>query len=263
MRDALRFLTTLPMGAGGGPPAPSSVQWFPFAGFVVGLGWTVSYAVANSQVGPFVAAAVVLVVDALLTGGLHLDALADVADGLASRRPPDEAIAIMRQPVVGAIGAAALVLVCVLRVSILVLAARAPEMLVVVPVAGRAAMALLLSRCEIRPGPSPPSASASTSAGAPASPGSLAAAFGRPDWRTTGITIGFAVLLVLTPALSSANPVRLGGLACLAVALVTAAWYARWWRGRFGELTGDGVGAGGLVAETLALLVLGLQLDRV
>ena len=43
---------------------------------------------------------------ALLTGGLHLDGLADFADGLGSRRPAAEALAIMKDSAIGALGAA-------------------------------------------------------------------------------------------------------------------------------------------------------------
>lgn len=245
MRDALRFLTTLPLRPAAGPPAPSSVRWFPLAGLVVGVTWALSYATTNRYLGPFVAAVVVLIADALLTGGLHLDAFADVADGVASRRPADEAIRIMREPQVGAVGAAGLVLACLLRASVLVLAARAPVALIAVPIAGRAAMALLLARTGAR------------------EDGSLAMAFHRPGRRPVLEATGLAVALVLTPALVGTNPVPFAGLIGLGVALATALGYGRWWRAKFGALTGDGIGACGLIAETLALVALGLQLDRV
>ncbi|MGH8902747.1 MAG: adenosylcobinamide-GDP ribazoletransferase [Egibacteraceae bacterium] len=245
MRDALRFLTTLPLEPADGPPASSSVRWFPIAGLVVGLTWALFFAVTNLYLGPFAAAAVVLIADGLLTGGLHLDAFADVVDGVASRRPADEAIRIMREPQVGAIGAAGLVLACLLRASLLVLAARAPVTLVAVPIVGRAAMALLLARVDAR------------------ADGSLAMAFRCSGLRPTLEAIGLAVALVLTPALARRNPVPFAGLVCIGVALAVALVYGRWWRAKFGGLTGDGVGACGFIAETLALVALGLQLDRV
>jgi adenosylcobinamide-GDP ribazoletransferase len=245
MRDALRFLTTLPFKPAAGPPDPSSVRWFPLAGLVIGLTWTLFFLATNLYLGPFVAAAVVLIADSLLTGGLHVDGFADVVDGVASRRPAAEAIRVMREPQVGAVGAAALVLACLLRVSLLVIAARAPVTLIAVPIAGRAAMALLLARVDVR------------------EDGSLAMAFRRSGrWRTIE-ALALAAVLVLIPALARRNPVPFAGLACLGMALVTALAYGRWWRAKFGALSGDGVGACGFIAETLALVVLGLQLDRV
>ncbi|MGH8931021.1 MAG: adenosylcobinamide-GDP ribazoletransferase, partial [Egibacteraceae bacterium] len=241
VRDALCFLTALPFGAPQGPPAAASVRWFPVVGLVIGAAWALCYVFVSRFFGPLVAAACVLVVDALITGALHLDAVADVADGVASRRPPDEAIAIMREPSVGAIGAAVLVLTCVLRFSALERAGAQAIALVAAPVAGRAAMALLLALVE------------------PRQDGSLAAAFfpasPRMKGRATVTALAAAVVCVLPPVVFGRDPMPVVGLA---VALAGAAGYAWWWRARFGPLTGDGVGAGGIFAETLALIALGI-----
>jgi adenosylcobinamide-GDP ribazoletransferase len=244
MRDALGFLTTLPVPPREGPPRPGSVRWFPLVGLVVGLAWAVAYAAVNLRLGPFVAAAVTLVVDAVVTGGLHLDATADVADGTASRKPADEAVRIMREPGIGALGAAALVLVCLVRVSVLTQFSFRAVSLIAVPVAGRAAMALILALVPARPD------------------GSLASAF-QAGRAATVQAIGLAAVLVLIQALAPDNPLPFAGLAVLAVALVTAAGYALWWRVRFGLLTGDGAGAGGMMAETIGLFALGVLLDSV
>src|SRR5262249_56950232 len=63
---------------------------------------------AGGHSGPrrLLAAALAIGVLALLTGGLHLDGLADTADGLGSRRLRDEALAIMRRSDIGSVRAA-------------------------------------------------------------------------------------------------------------------------------------------------------------
>ena len=59
---------------------------------------------------------------ALVTGGLHLDGLADLADGLGSRKSGAQALAIMKQPSIGAMGAIALVFVVLAEAGSLSLA---------------------------------------------------------------------------------------------------------------------------------------------
>jgi adenosylcobinamide-GDP ribazoletransferase len=59
---------------------------------------------------------------ALLTGGLHLDGLADFADGVGSRRPAPEALVIMKDSAIGALGAATLIFVVLIQAASLGLA---------------------------------------------------------------------------------------------------------------------------------------------
>jgi len=65
---------------------------------------------------PGLAAGIILVVMwEMLTGGIHLDGLADTADGLFSRRPRERKLEIMRDSRIGAMGAAALWAVLALK----------------------------------------------------------------------------------------------------------------------------------------------------
>lgn len=234
MRAAIRFLTIVPVGQAHDPPGSSVLVAFPIVGLLLGLAWGVTaHTIEHLELftSTAVAGAAVLLVDAILTGGLHLDALADVADGVASRRRGEEAVAIMRQPTVGAVGAAALILVCLLRYGLLITAVDFAVRLVAVPVAGRAAMVLVL---RVAP---PPQA------------GSLAAAFSRPGAPTLALA-GMLALAIVGVAAGVRGVFALGG------ALSAAAFYGLWWRRRFGAVSGDAVGAGGMLAETLALLVI-------
>jgi adenosylcobinamide-GDP ribazoletransferase len=111
---AFRFLTRLPVP---GPPLDvaelgRALAYFPVAGaalggLLAGAGWLLA-----PRLAPGVLAAVVVALLAALSGGLHLDGLADVADGLGGGHG-DRArtLAIMRDSRIGAFGAAALVLV--------------------------------------------------------------------------------------------------------------------------------------------------------
>jgi adenosylcobinamide-GDP ribazoletransferase len=229
---ALRFLTVLPVRGGHRAPGRAALVAFPLVGGLVGLVW-VAIGLADRFLPIPVLAGLVLVADAVVTGGLHLDALADVTDGAASRRPAGEAVEIMRDPRVGALGALALVLACLLRWSALLpLLGGSGRVLALVaaPVTGRVAMVLLLG---ILP---------------PRTDGSLAAGVARPS----GAVVASACFL---GALLSGLP-DLRGLAALPAGLAAALVYAAWWHRRFGPLTGDGAGAGGLLAETTALLTL-------
>jgi adenosylcobinamide-GDP ribazoletransferase len=93
--------------------------------------------------GPLIAAGLAILTLALLTRGRHLNGLANTVDGLASGKPADEALAIMREKAVGALGVAALI--GVLGIDVLALTSnalvhRGTQALLLGVVAGRVAM---------------------------------------------------------------------------------------------------------------------------
>ncbi|GGP97507.1 adenosylcobinamide-GDP ribazoletransferase [Streptomyces mutabilis] len=69
--------------------------------------------------GGLLAAVATAAVPAVLTRGLHLDGLADTADGLGSGKPADDALRIMKQSDIGPFGVLALVLVLFAQVAAL------------------------------------------------------------------------------------------------------------------------------------------------
>jgi len=80
---------------------------------------------------------------AVLTRALHLDGLADLADGLGSRRPAPAALEVMRRSDIGPFGVVTLVLTLLLQVAGLTqadAAGRGPAAVIVAAVTGRLAL---------------------------------------------------------------------------------------------------------------------------
>ncbi len=97
-----------------------SIIYFPLVGLLLGvilaaLNFVLSY-IFISQVLINVLLVVALTI---LTGGLHLDGLADTFDALASRKDREGLLEIMRDPRIGTIGALSLISVILLKVVIL------------------------------------------------------------------------------------------------------------------------------------------------
>jgi adenosylcobinamide-GDP ribazoletransferase len=95
---ALRFLTIIPVPGqeSAGPSALGrAAWWFPVVGLLLGIGLAIVGRAADALFPPLVAAALVVTGWKAVTGGIHLDGLADCLDGLAGRDPARR-LAIMR-----------------------------------------------------------------------------------------------------------------------------------------------------------------------
>lgn len=198
---------------------------------------------------PLLAAALVVAGLALLTRGLHLDGLADLADGLGSYRSPERARAVMKQPDVGALGLAAVVLVLTVQVAALVAstsAGRGVSSLVVAVVTARVAVTAACTR------------------GVPAAtPTGLGAAVAGTVPR--GVTLSLAAAAAAGTALLLAVETEDGAVGLLAravlavaVGLVVAAAVRRHAVRRIGGITGDVLGALVEVTTTTVLVVMAL-----
>jgi adenosylcobinamide-GDP ribazoletransferase len=144
---AFQFLTVLRVRVSGEvTPADlrGSMYFYPLVGLVLG-GAMALMCDALSRLFPWqLLAAMVVVGLAALTGGLHLDGLADTFDGFYAGRDREHALRIMRDPRIGSMGVIGLV--CVLGLKYIALlnvpGSRASWAIVAAPVVARSAMVI-------------------------------------------------------------------------------------------------------------------------
>jgi adenosylcobinamide-GDP ribazoletransferase len=155
---ALQFLTRLPLPPQSAPDAKrlgASVVYYPAIGLVIG-GLLVVLAALLVGAPVLLAAALVLLTWVLVTGGLHLDGLADSADAwVGGHGDRARTLAIMKDPASGPAGVSAIVLTLLVKFGALtaLLAQRELAALWLAPLLGRAALALLLVTTPyVRPG---------------------------------------------------------------------------------------------------------------
>ena len=236
---ALRLLTIAPIPGVWGSAEEDlarSLPWFPIVGLglglaVAGLAWAIVW-VAPS----LISAAVLVVVLAGFSGCLHLDGLADTADGLLSSRPRERKLEIMRDSHIGAMGVIAIVGVWSLKFA--ALASVMPERLwtavLIMPLAGRCAIVVQMASLPY----------ARTT-------GLASVFYGRPRRLAALWAAGFLAAVAW-------GVLGLRGLvvwaACIAAALVFSCYVYR----RIGGATGDTLGAVCEIVEVLPALVLAL-----
>ena len=138
---ALRFMTSLPLPWSENEDLEQvsrSSGLFPFVGLIIG-GFLYGTGVLGSFFfSPLAVGFLQTLFWVLLTGGLHLDGLADTVDGLGSRRDRERMLEIMKDGSVGPFGALALILQILLKtVFCAELNADFPLLLILVPVTAR------------------------------------------------------------------------------------------------------------------------------
>jgi adenosylcobinamide-GDP ribazoletransferase len=204
---------------------------FPVVGGAVGGVSGLLADVAIDRLPALAAGALAVALAVLLTGALHYDALADTADALgASDR--DRALEIMRDHAIGAFGALALILVCLLDAALLASLAAADEAALVGLAAGACSRAGMLVPALVLP-----------YARAGDGQGRLLAGIG-----VVPVVAAAALACLLSLPAGWAGIAAAGGAA--AVVVVASLVAAR----RFGGVTGDVLGATAKLAETGALV---------
>ena len=120
-RLAFMLLSRLPMGRMQTPPPMAEAVWaYPVVGAVVGAAsGLVFWLAAKAGLPPLAAALLALGASMALTGGMHEDGLADMADGFGGGRTRAAKLEIMRDSRIGSYGVVALVLALGLRAACL------------------------------------------------------------------------------------------------------------------------------------------------
>ncbi|MFF4950288.1 adenosylcobinamide-GDP ribazoletransferase [Streptomyces chattanoogensis] len=252
--DALRFalgtLTVLPVRVTrwDRETARGGMLCAPLAGLVVGLAAGVlGGALLLLGGGPLLAAVATAAVPAALTRGLHLDGLADTADGLGSGRPAEDALRIMKQSDIGPFGVITLLFTLLAQVAVLAELYAAGWAYG----AAGAAVAGVTARCAL---------TLASRTGVPAArPEGLGAAVAGtvPARAALGCAALTAVLCAAAGAVSGPYGALHAGLAAL-LGLGTGELLLRHCRRRFGGVTGDVFGALAESAGLAALVALAL-----
>jgi adenosylcobinamide-GDP ribazoletransferase len=233
---AVAFLTRVPVGrlvALGPDDVARGAVLFPLVG--AGLGALVGGVAVglDSRLSLLLAASLAVAVESLVTGAIHLDALADTADGLGAPTR-ERALEVMREPAIGSFGATALGLDLLVKTAALAALLDGPDPAFAALAAfalGRAAPLALAWAL--------PYARAGGGIGA-----SLAGA-ARAPWPAAGLALGIGIA-VGALGLRGLWLAAGAALAVLVVGLVA--------RQRVGGVTGDVLGAAVEVATTLALV---------
>ena len=118
---ATAFLTRVPVHVVGtdARDVGRAAGWFPIVGAALGVtGAVIARALTGVPSLPAPLAALILVgLGAWVTGGIHLDGLADTADGFGGGRTRDGVLRIMRDPRIGSYGALTMILILGIKVG--------------------------------------------------------------------------------------------------------------------------------------------------
>jgi adenosylcobinamide-GDP ribazoletransferase len=232
---AVTFLTAIPLGRStevGARDLRGGLLLFPAVGaligaFIAAAAWTAALVMPS-----FPAAVLGVAAGVLVTAAIHLDGLADTADGVGAALAGREPSTVMHDPRLGTFGGAALSLDLLLKVSVLSALVAGPRFPVEAIAAGAVGRAAAIALATVLPYAGPES--------------------GAGRW-TRGVSLGPCLIGI---ALASAIGILAVGTAfglMAATALIVAGVIGRWSSRRLGGVTGDTLGAAAELTETFAL----------
>ncbi len=221
---ALQFLTIIPVRIKrrfGERELAQSMFFFPFVGIVLGLVLAGVQQAASLVFTAQVTSIMLVTVLAVLTGGLHLDGVADTADALFSGKDRNEKLRIMKDSRIGAMGAAATALTVLMKAALVasIPGAIVVPTLILFPAAGRCGQLL------------------------PA----LIYRYARGEVSTgsfiTNLSLGIVLPAVFLTTVIAAGLLQLTGICGLTVVFVAATVAGKFVAAKLGGMTGDTLGA--------------------
>ena len=234
---ALRFLSILPVPqswSGQGAELSRSVKFFPVVGLIMGAimalaAWSISF------IPQVVTAAIVVILQVVITRGLHLDGLADTADGFWSVSDRARMLEIMKDSYTGAMGVIAIVSALLLKFACLVV--------LDLNTLWRAVLLMtVVSRCMMT---------------IPISVFPYArkeGGLGRIFYETRSpVHAIWAVVFALASGWFIVGPAGLTAVIAAVIATATFGFYCKW---KIGGATGDTIGATCEITEIVTLLVI-------
>jgi adenosylcobinamide-GDP ribazoletransferase len=243
LRAAVAFLT--PFGHASPaepapPPSPLSMTYFPLVGAAIGGLVGLTWRRARRSFSPTLSATLAVVADCAFTGALHLDGLADTADGLFAHVPAKNRLDIMSEPRVGSFAVVALGLALLSRAAALAALEPSPVLLGALYCSSRSVM-VIGSRVL-------PYARQEGLASAflpPAGDGP-----DHPDQALLAALAGAGTALGVASLVAGRR-----GAAAVIAGWATAGLVLESARRRIGGFTGDVLGAAGVVCETSGFVV--------
>lgn len=229
----IAFLTRLPVArlvSFGAVDVAGSAGWFPLIGVLIGLVEGGAAWLLRERLPLVLVAILTVALEAVLTGALHFDGLADTADGFGGGKDRDDVLRIMRDHAVGSYGATALILLVALKAAAYALLFTAGNWfyaIALTPALGRWSLVLLT--------------------------GTLPYARSSPsvvnDMKRSATVWGTAIVAVL---LAAARYPR--AWAAAAAVLAVTFCFGFYSHRRIGGITGDVLGANLQLSESVALL---------
>ncbi len=235
---ALIFLTRVPLAGAHAVGSLANAMWaFPIVGVLVGVvGGVVFWFGEILGLGPWLAAIAAVVAQLLITGALHEDGLADLADGFGGGASATRKLEIMRDSQIGTFGTIAIVVALMARVGALGTIGAAIPVVVALVAAGALSRSVMVAIMRFS---------------SPARVDGLAVTAGRPAADTTAVAVALSIV--------AACGLLAFSFAAMVAALIAAALVAvgvgALARRQIGGYTGDVLGTAQQVTEIIVLMI--------